>query len=174
MRVPTSRAVASRLRSLRSMPLYWFFPGGGARARGAAWGSAGRRSRGAAAPETASRAVAAARALSAPARRLVAGLFALQPQLLWEHGVVSHVEHLPGQSARAGCVRGGHPRPRTCVAAAPARSGPPASTASEASRGPFLSVWEKGGKSFLRDHPCKVENATSGGVKGFSRLRTDD
>ena len=26
MRVPTSRAVASRLRSLRSMPLYWFFP----------------------------------------------------------------------------------------------------------------------------------------------------
>ena len=56
----------------------------------------------------------------------------------WQHGVVRHVERLPGQSARAGCAQGGHSRSWIVhVAVAPARSGPPAGTASEASRGPF-------------------------------------
>ena len=49
-RVPTARADASRLRTLRSMPLYWFFLGSGARVLGAAWGSADRRPGGATAP----------------------------------------------------------------------------------------------------------------------------
>ena len=72
-RVPTARADASRLRTLRSMPLYWFFLGSGARVLGAAWGSADRRPGGATAPETATQAAAAARARPAPARCLVLG-----------------------------------------------------------------------------------------------------
>ena len=72
-RVPTARADASRLRTLRSMPLYWFFLGSGARVLGAAWGSADRRPGGATAPETATQAAAAARARPAPARCLVRG-----------------------------------------------------------------------------------------------------
>ena len=71
--VPTARADASRLRTLRSMPLYWFFLGSGARVLGAAWGSADRRPGGATAPETATQAAAAARARPAPARCLVLG-----------------------------------------------------------------------------------------------------
>ena len=61
----------------------------------------------------------------------------LSSPILWQHGVVRHVERLPGQGARAGCAQDGHSRSRTRVAASPTRSGPPASTASEASRGPF-------------------------------------
>ena len=72
-RVTTARADASRLRTLRSMPLYWFFLGSGARVLGAAWGSADRRPGGATAPETATQAAAAARARPAPARCLVLG-----------------------------------------------------------------------------------------------------
>ena len=72
-RVPTARADASRLRTLRSMPLYWFFLGSGARVLGAAWGSADRRPGGATAPETATQAAAAARARPALARCLVLG-----------------------------------------------------------------------------------------------------
>jgi len=72
-RVPTARADASRLRTLRSMPLYWFFLGSGARVLGAAWGSADRRPGGATAPETATQAAAAARARPAPARCPVLG-----------------------------------------------------------------------------------------------------
>ena len=62
----------------------------------------------------------------------------------WQRGVVRLVERLPGQGARAGCAQDGHTRPRTRVAVALARSGPPASTASEASRGPFLVRGERG------------------------------
>ena len=61
----------------------------------------------------------------------------LSSPILWQHGVVRHVERLPGQGARAGCAQDGHSRSRTRVAASCTRSGPPASTASEASRGPF-------------------------------------
>ena len=70
---PTARADASRLRTLRSMPPYWFFFGSGARVRGAAWGSAHRRPGGAMAPKMAAQAAVVARARPAPARCLVLG-----------------------------------------------------------------------------------------------------
>ena len=66
----------------------------------------------------------------------------------WQHGVVRHVERLPGQSARAGCAQGGHSRSWMHVAVAPARSGPPASTASEPSRGPFCVCEREERRSF--------------------------
>ena len=69
-----------------------------------------------------------------------------------QRGVVRLVERLPGQGARAGCAQDGHTctRPRTRVAVALARSGgPPASTASEASRGPFLVRGERGEEVFF-------------------------
>ena len=75
---------------------------------------------------------------SVSARHHRACSMAVESPKCWQRGVVRLVERLPGQGARAGCAQDGHTRPRTRVAVAPARSGPPASTASEASRGPFL------------------------------------
>ena len=69
---------------------------------------------------------------------------AVESPKCWQRGVVRLVERLPGQGARAGCAQDGHTRPRTHVAVALARSGPPASTASEASRGPFLVRFQGG------------------------------
>ena len=57
--------------------------------------------------------------------------------MVCEHCAARHVERPPGQGARVGCTQGGHTRPSTRVAAAFARSGPPASMASDASRGPL-------------------------------------
>ena len=69
-----------------------------------------------------------------------------------QRGVVRLVERLPGQGARAGCAQDGHTRPRTRVAVALARSGPPASTASGASRGPFLVRGERGEERIFQMH----------------------
>ena len=137
-RVPTARADASRLRTLRSMPLYWFFLGSGARVLGAAWGSADRRPGGATAPETATQAAAAARARPAPARCLVLGRCrspapycgSMASSATWS----ACRAKVPGQDALRTAIQG---RGRVFVAASCTRSGPPASTASEASRGPF-------------------------------------
>ena len=134
---PTARADASRLRTLRSMPPYWFFLGGGARVRGAAWGNADRLPGGATAPDVATQVGMAARARPLPARCLVVGQYCSPAPGLWHHGAVRHVERLPGQGARAGCARCGLSRPTTRVAGSSARGGPPARSASEASRGPF-------------------------------------
>ena len=57
--------------------------------------------------------------------------------MVCEHCAARHVERPSGQGARAGCAQGGRTRPSTRVAAVFARSGPPASLASDASRGPF-------------------------------------
>ena len=135
-RPPTARADASRLRTLRSMPAYWFFWQWGARA----WRGMGQRSPSAwrrhgaqdGNPGGCSRSCAAC---ACPLPR--AWSVSLSSPILWQHGVVRHVERLPGQGARAGCAQDGHSRSRTRVAASSTRSGPPASTASEASRGPF-------------------------------------
>ena len=70
---PTAQADASRLRTLRSMPLYWFFLSSGACVRGAAWGSADRRPGGVTAPKMAFQAAVPVRAWPAPARCLVVG-----------------------------------------------------------------------------------------------------
>ena len=72
-RVPTARADASRLRTLRSMPLYWFFLGSAARVGVAAWGLAGCRPRGVTAPTTGSPAAAPMLGRPAPARCPVLG-----------------------------------------------------------------------------------------------------
>ena len=134
---PTAPADASRLRTLRSMPAYWFlFRQWGARA----WRGMGQRSSSAwrrhgaqdGNPSGCSRSCAAC---ACPRPR--AWSVSLSSPILWQHGVVLHVERLPGQGARAGCAPDGHSRSRTRVAASSTRSGPPASTASEASRGPF-------------------------------------
>ena len=77
---------------------------------------------------------------SVSARHDRACSMAVESPKCWQRGVVRLVERLPGQGARAGCAQDGHTRPRTRVAVALARSGPPASTASEASRGCFLCV----------------------------------
>ena len=81
---------------------------------------------------------------SVSARHDRACSMAVESPKCWQRGVVRLVERLPGQGARAGCAQDGHTRPRTRVAVALARSGPPASTASEASRGPFLVRGERG------------------------------
>ena len=91
---------------------------------------------------------------SVSARHDRACSMAVESPKCWQRGVVRLVERLPGQGARAGCAQDGHTRPRTRVAVALARSGPPASTASEASRGPFLVRGERGERlrflSFLK------------------------
>ena len=86
---------------------------------------------------------------SVSARHDRACSMAVESPKCWQRGVVRLVERLPGQGARAGCAQDGHTRPRTRVAVALARSGPPASTASEASRGPFLVRGERGEKKNL-------------------------
>ena len=85
---------------------------------------------------------------SVSARHDRACSMAVESPKCWQRGVVRLVERLPGQGARAGCAQDGHTRPRTRVAVALARSGPPASTASEASRGPFLVRGERGERFF--------------------------
>ena len=80
---------------------------------------------------------------SVSARHDRACSMAVESPKCWQRGVVRLVERLPGQGARAGCAQDGHTRPRTRVAVALARSGPPASTASEASRGPFSCAWRE-------------------------------
>ena len=85
---------------------------------------------------------------SVSARHDRACSMAVESPKCWQRGVVRLVERLPGQGARAGCAQDGHTRPRTRVAVALARSGPPASTASEASRGPFLVRGERGENFF--------------------------
>ena len=86
---------------------------------------------------------------SVSARHDRACSMAVESPKCWQRGVVRLVERLPGQGARAECAQDGHTRPRTRVAVALARSGPPASTASEASRGPFLVRGERGEKSIF-------------------------
>ena len=68
---------------------------------------------------------------SVSARHDRACSMAVESPKCWQRGVVRLVERLPGQGARAGSAQDGHTRPRTRVAVALARSGPPASTASE-------------------------------------------
>jgi hypothetical protein len=156
---PTARADASRLRTLRSMPPYWFFLGGGARVRGAAWGNADRLPGGATAPDVATQVDMAARARPLPARCLVDGQYCSPAPGLWHHGAIRHVERLPGQGARAGCARYGLSRPTTRVAGSSARGGPPARSASEASRGPFRMCTVQYSKS---SGSCRTHNPEVG------------
>ena len=86
---------------------------------------------------------------SVSARHDRACSMAVESPKCWQRGLVRLVERLPGQGARAGCAQDGHTRPRTRVAVALARSGPPASTASEASRGPFLVRGERERRVFF-------------------------
>ena len=140
-RVPTRR----RRRRRRLAPAFWVRYYGGSALRAAArwWRGAeraGGRRRGVGVFESSAGVRPCVSRWSVSARHDRACSMAVESPKCWQRGVVRLVERLPGQGARAGCAQDGHTRPRTRVAVAPARSGPPASTASEASRGSFLCV----------------------------------